>query len=278
MSILVAGICPHPPLIIPEIGVREIDRVRSTADALDKLSDQVTALFPETVIFITPHGPVFKDTPAILADEELRGDFRDFGAPGVSFSVKNDLLLVNAIAEESRKVHIGVNLLRRDNSRMPGDITSLDHGIMVPLYYLEKAGFAAGCVAITFAMLPFNDLFRFGEAVKKAVEISGRRVAVIASGDLSHRLTRDAPAGYNPLGGEYDHQIVENVKNYRVENLLEMDEKLVAVAGECGLRSILILLGILSGSKIKPEVLSYEGPFGVGYLVALFTPAKEEDV
>ena len=69
MSILVAGICPHPPLIIPEIGGREIDRVRSTADALDKLSDQVTALFPETVIFITPHGPVFKDTPAILADE-----------------------------------------------------------------------------------------------------------------------------------------------------------------------------------------------------------------
>lgn len=275
MSVLIAGICPHPPLIIPEIGGREIDRVRSTANALGRLSKQVAALFPETVIFITPHGPVFRDAPAILADEELQGDFRDFGVPGVSFSVKNDLPLVNAIAEESRKVNISVNLLRRNNNRMRGDITTLDHGIMVPLYYLEKAGFAAGCVAITFAMLPFNDLFRFGEAVKKAVEISGRRVAVIASGDLSHRLTRDAPAGYNPLGGEYDRQIVENIKNYSVENLLKMDEKLVSVAGECGLRSILILLGILSGNKIKPEVLSYEGPFGVGYLVALLTPVKE---
>jgi AmmeMemoRadiSam system protein B len=229
------------------------------------------------VIFITPHGPVFRDAPAILAGEELQGDFRDFGVPGVSFRVQNDLPLVNAIAEESRKINISVNLLRRNNSRVLEDITSLDHGIMVPLYYLEEAGYAARCAAITFAMLPFNDLFRFGEAIKKAVEISGRRVAVIASGDLSHRLTRDAPAGYNPLGGEYDRQIVENVKNYNVENLLGMDKNLVSVAGECGLRSILIMLGILSGSKIKPEVLSYEGPFGVGYLVALLTPVKEED-
>jgi aromatic ring-opening dioxygenase LigB subunit len=277
LSVLIAGISPHPPLIIPEIGGREIDRVRNTADALEKLSNQVTALFPETVIFITPHGPVFRDAPAILAGEELQGDFRDFGVPGVSFRVQNDLPLVNAIAEESRKINISVNLLRRNNSRVLEDITSLDHGIMVPLYYLEEAGYAARCAAITFAMLPFNDLFRFGEAIKKAVEISGRRVAVIASGDLSHRLTRDAPAGYNPLGGEYDRQIVENVKNYNVENLLGMDKNLVSVAGECGLRSILIMLGILSGSKIKPEVLSYEGPFGVGYLVALLTPVKEED-
>jgi aromatic ring-opening dioxygenase LigB subunit len=277
LSVLIAGISPHPPLIIPEIGGREIDRVRNTADALEKLSNQVTALFPETVIFITPHGPVFRDAPAILAGEELQGDFRDFGVPGVSFRVQNDLPLVNAIAEESRKINISVNLLRRNNSRVLEDITSLDHGIMVPLYYLEEAGYAARCAAITFAMLPFNDLFRFGEAIKKAVEISGRRVAVIASGDLSHRLTRDAPAGYNSLGGEYDRQIVENVKNYNVENLLGMDKNLVSVAGECGLRSILIMLGILSGSKIKPEVLSYEGPFGVGYLVALLTPVKEED-
>lgn len=43
-------------------------------------------------------------------------------------------------------------------------------------------------------------------------------------------------------------------------------------AGECGLRSFSFLLGILEESKInwKPEVLSYEGPFGVGYLVANF--------
>ena len=281
LGVLVAGISPHPPLIIPEIGGREIDRVRSTADALVKLSDQVVTLSPETVIFITPHGPVFRDTPAILADEKLQGNFGDFGVPGVNFNVKNDIPLVKAIAEESRKVSIGVKLLKKDNNwiRGRGDMAALDHGIMVPLYYLEKAGFKDGCiVAITFAMLPFKDLYRFGEAIKKAVEALGRRVAVIASGDLSHRLTRDAPAGYNPLGKEYDRQIVENVKEYNTTKLLEMDENLVSVAGECGIRSIIILLGILSDCKIAPQILSYEGPFGVGYLVALLTPVIEEDV
>ena len=46
------------------------------------------------------------------------------------------------------------------------------------------------------------------------------------------------------------------------------DEDFVDDAGECGYRSILILMGILDGLNIKPRILSYEGPFGVGYLVA----------
>jgi len=43
-------------------------------------------------------------------------------------------------------------------------------------------------------------------------------------------------------------------------------------AGECGLRSFCFLLGILEASGIdwQPEILAYEGPFGVGYLVANF--------
>ncbi|MBC7194507.1 MAG: AmmeMemoRadiSam system protein A, partial [Caldisericia bacterium] len=40
-------------------------------------------------------------------------------------------------------------------------------------------------------------------------------------------------------------------------------------AGECGYRSILTLLTLMPFEKYKAEVLSYEGPFGVGYLVAV---------
>ncbi len=41
-------------------------------------------------------------------------------------------------------------------------------------------------------------------------------------------------------------------------------------AGECGMRSIAMLLGVINEVDLKPNILSYEGPFGVGYLVAEF--------
>ena len=49
-----------------------------------------------------------------------------------------------------------------------------------------------------------------------------------------------------------------------------MDPVMVNEGGECGLRSIIIAMGSLDGYNISSQVLSYEGPFGVGYGVAMF--------
>jgi len=272
MSIIMAGISPHPPLIIPEVGGREISQVSKTVQSLKTLAGRIADARVDTVIFITPHGPMFRDAVVILAEEELEGDFSNFGVPQVKLQIKNDLELVKSIAEESEKEQLDVVLLEKENPHFLRDETTLDHGITVPLYYFHEAGAAERCVAITFAMLPLPDLFRFGIALKRAVHKSDRKVAVVASGDLSHRLTSDAPAGYTPRGKEYDHKIVDYLKTYQVEKLLSIDAGLISAAGECGLRSFIILLGSLFGRKIRSEILSYEGPFGVGYLVAAFTP------
>ena len=66
------------------------------------------------------------------------------------------------------------------------------------------------------------------------------------------------------------------LENYQVEKILTMDPDLVQAAGECGLRSIAVLLGCLDGEAVQTEILSYEGPFGVGYPVALLTPQRKE--
>jgi MEMO1 family protein len=277
LSIIMAGISPHPPLLIPEIGGRDITQVNQTVESLKALAGRIAAARADTVVFITPHGPMFRDAVVILAEEELEGDFKNFGAPQVKLQVKNDLELVRYIEEESEKELLDLVLLKKDNPHFLRDETALDHGITVPLYYLQEAGAAKCCTAVTFTMLPFPDLFRFGTALKRAVDKSGRRVVVVASGDLSHRLTHDAPAGYHPRGQEYDHLIVDYLKAYQVEKILSIDPRLVSAAGECGLRSFIILLGSLFGRKINSEILSYEGPFGVGYLVAAFTPENKED-
>ncbi len=275
MSIIAAGIAPHPPIIIPEVGRGEEEKARRTTAAMQIFARRLAEADGETLVVITPHGPMFRDAVAILDGEELKGDFAGFLAPGVELRAENDRELVRAIERESQGVGVAVALLGGKNAAA-GEEFSLDHGITVPLYYLQRAGTGKRCVAITYAPFSYRELYNFGRAIKRAAEGLGRRVVVVASSDLSHRLSRDAPAGFDPRGAEFDRTLVGYLENYQVEKILTMDRNLIQAAGECGLRSIAVLLGCLEGEQVKPEVLSYEGPFGVGYAVALLTPQKKE--
>ena len=125
-------------------------------------------------------------------------------------------------------------------------------------------------VPLTFSWLPLKSHFEFGRAIRRASERLDKRVLVVASGDLSHRLTPGAPAGFDPLGKVFDKKLVDALKELDIKEILDMDPDLIERAGECGLRSIVILLGAIEGLPLKHEILSYEGPFGVGYLVAYF--------
>jgi len=124
--------------------------------------------------------------------------------------------------------------------------------------------------------LPYEEMYTFGKAVKAAIDMTDKRVAVIASGDLSHRLTVDAPAGYSPRGAEFDRLLIEQLANQDAKGLMNMDPDLVSEAGECGLRPTCFLMGVLGNIEAKAEVLSYEGPFGVGYGIVLFTMKASE--
>ena len=274
MGIVAAGVAPHPPIIIPEVGRGEQRKAAQTIEAMQALAGRLAEFDCETMIFITPHGPMFRDAPAILCEQNLQGDFADFLTPGVRLRAENDLELIRSIEEESRREGIPVAFLGKGGTVETHRKFNLDHGVTVPLYYLQKAGAGSRCAAITYALLSYRELYKFGQAIRQAVLSLSRRVVVVASSDLSHRLSRESQAGYNPRGEEFDRLLVSHLQNYEVEKILTMEPELIHAAGECGLRSICVLLGCLDGEKVEAEVLSYEGPYGVGYAVALFTPIK----
>jgi aromatic ring-opening dioxygenase LigB subunit len=88
---------------------------------------------------------------------------------------------------------------------------------------------------------------------------------------MSHRLIPGAPAGYDERGRVFDLRIAELLAAGDFDGLNDLDPDLVGAAGECGLRSLIALGGYLEkDDQITADVLSYEGPFGVGYLVAAF--------
>ncbi len=265
------GIAPHPPIIIPEIGRGELSKVQQTVDGMKDLGRRFKEQDPELLIVISPHGQVTREGPSVLTQEQLEGDFGQFGFPKINVEMQTDGQLIDLLVEESSASPVKPVLLTDRDMRFSGGKT-LDHGAMVPLYYLNEAGVSVPGVHITIGFQPYRQLYQFGRDLKQAVEKRGISTAVVASGDLSHRLTPGAPAGFSPRGSEFDQLLVELIRDGRVDDILNIDQGLVEEAGECGLRSFVIALGMVDSQKFKTEVISYEGPFGVGYLVAAIYP------
>lgn len=270
-------ILPHPPIIVPGIGHGREREAGSTIEAVKRAAREIGQDKPTTIVLSTPHAASFMDYVYILDAEILAGDFAPFGSPDIKFAFKNNKDLASLIAEKAGLAGIGAGGLSESQKRQYGIDDRLDHGALVPLCFIEKEleNFRLVCISTPF--LPFQELYDFGKCIRAAVEESDERVIYIASGDLSHRLTRDAPAGYDPKGREYDEALVEKVNRTDVKGLLETDSNLLEKAGECGTRSIVMMFGAFDGMKLNSEVYSYEGPFGVGYLIAKIDGAVETE-
>ncbi|GAB6178865.1 AmmeMemoRadiSam system protein A [Desulfotomaculum defluvii] len=272
MPVVFCGIMPHPPIALPEVGGEESNIIRSTRAAMLELGRLIKESGAETLVMISPHATVFGDAIAVNAMPQTKGDFGAFGAAQVSLDFQYDKELGSEIGWQAEELGLPVVEVDQKLSHKLGITLALDHGFMVPLYFLAKAEVHLPLVPCSMGVFSSEKLYSFGVAVKKAAEVNQTKVAVIASGDLSHRLTPEAPAGYDEKGKEFDQAIVSLIKAMDVYGLLSLEEDLCERAGECGLRPITMMLGALDGLACKSGVLSYEGPFGVGYMVASLVP------
>lgn len=254
-----ACLAPHPPIIVPEVGGQETSRVAATSQAMRELAAEMAARQPQALLVISPHTVIYRDAVAVLAASEFHGDLGQFGARQVSFQVPAAGELAEAVVEQGRQAGIPMVVAHE---------SELDHGVMVPLYFLHQAGLRVPVAVMGFGLLPVAQLYRLGMAIDTAIRETGREVALVASGDMSHRLLPGAPAGFDPQGRTFDQRLREAVAGHRGEEILGLPEDLVERAGECGYRSLVMALGCLDAYQVEPKVLSYEGPFGVGYLVA----------
>jgi len=259
---------PHPPIIVPEIGRGEEKTASKTIEGMKKLSEDIERIKPETIIFITPHGNAFSDGLCVLDEERIAGDLGQFMRPDMEYEKEVDIKLKEAIRKSFNENGIPSIFLNENRAHMYGVRVELDHGCIVPMYYIDKAYDSYRIVHITIGMLGLMDMYRAGMALRDAVEETGRNTVIVASGDLSHRLKDDGPYSYNPKGPVFDKTLVEAIEKGDYESVVRMPSKLSEPAGECGLRSIVMALGSIDTLPTEPHVYSYEGPFGVGYMTA----------
>jgi AmmeMemoRadiSam system protein A/AmmeMemoRadiSam system protein B len=261
------GIAPHPPIMVPEVGRDAIGEVRGSIEAMRDFTERIIESGAQTVVIVSPHAPLDARAFVAYGDAQLYGDFAKFRAPEARVEAPLDGELLTAISREAGEQ--GYQVLGIHGYE-------LDHGTIVPLYFLRRNNWRGHVVALGYSFLSNEDHLRFGACIKRAADSLNRPVALVASGDLSHRLKKDAPAGYNPEAHLFDEEVVNAIREAAPERIVQIDQELRKLAGECGYRSMLIAIGAAQELTKECEVIHYEAPFGVGYMVAQVAGRKPD--
>ncbi len=263
MAILAAFMVPHPPMIVPNVGRGDEKRVEATTESYECIAKRIGEIQPDTIIISSPHAPMYADYFNISSGPEAAGSFAEFRAPEVNFREKYDTEFVAKLDELSRKKSFPAGTLGRQDG-------SLDHGTMVPLYFIRKYCKEGRIVRIGLSGLDLVKHYELGMMIQKAADELGRKAVYIASGDLSHKLKDYGPYGFAPEGPEYDRRIMEVCGSGEFDRLFDFDEVFCEKAAECGHRSFVIMAGALNGLDLDIKTLSHEDVTGVGYGICTF--------
>lgn len=269
-GILAAVMVPHPPLIVPEVGKGEEKKIQKTIDAYREAAEFITAYKPETIVILSPHQTMYADYFHISPGRSAKGDLGTFRANNVKFEVSYDTEFVEELCLLAERRNLPAGTLGEREKK-------LDHGTMVPLYFVEQFYQGFKIVRIGLSGLSLTRHYELGECIKETAGRLRRKTVIIASGDLSHRLKEDGPYGFQEEGPVYDERIMEVMGTGSFSELFHFSEKFCEKAGECGHRSFVIMAGAFDQREVTARRLSYEGPFGVGYGVCTFEAGREND-
>lgn len=270
------GIASHPPVIIPEIGGGRELMAEKTVRGMRDLALKVAEIKPKVIVCITPHGNVFQDGVSVVYETKMEGDMAEFGAPDVRLEKRCDMGLLEEMNRRFAQSECQSIFLNQKTAEEFDIERKLDHGCMVPLYYIEKYYQDYKLVHITIGELSLIELFRTGRVLREAIEAYGKDAMILASADLSHCLKDEGAYRFNAMGPVFDEKITQGLEKKEYYSILTLSPKIYEPAGQCGLRPIVMALGATDSIKTHARLFSYEGPFGVGYLNAFIDFALEE--
>ena len=259
-GIVAGALVAHPPILLAEVGGVQSERVHATADALRQLDGMLSMVDADLAVVISPHSPSSMTSLPVRRGANAGGNLARFRAPNVQVAAQVDVVLADALIADGRRA--GFSLIWAEE-------TELDHGVVVPLHSLPRTMANKRCIFLGVSGWPLQRFIEFGGWLHGWLR--DRAVILIASGDLSHRLTADAPYGYRPEGPVFDRLVIDALRDRDWKRIEGLNPDLIEEAGECGLRPLGILLGAAQAAGLSSQVLSYEGPFGVGYPVVAFT-------
>ena len=264
-AVVCAVLMPHAPILVPEVGGERGGAAQASCQAMREAAACVMSFRPETLVLISPHSPRQARAFGVWAGERLQGSFAQFKASGAQVSLPNDTQVARAIVTEAGN---------RDLATWMIHDRTLDHGALVPLWFLAGARWAGPTIVLSLNYPEGGGLGELGEAIAAAARASHRRMAIVASGDMSHRLTPNAPCGFHPQAHQFDETFIDLIRKGDYHKIANIDPGLRELAAEDAVDSTLIAAAAVDWKSTGHKVLNYEGPFGVGYGVAILFAEK----
>ncbi|MBQ9438387.1 MAG: AmmeMemoRadiSam system protein A [Lachnospiraceae bacterium] len=270
MSILGSIMVPHPPIILPEVGRGEEAAIEETSKAYHEAAKFVADLKPDTLVISSPHSIMYGDYFHISPGKSAEGDFSMYRAGQVKIQADYDQDFVTALESLAESQDFPAGTIGERNK-------ALDHGTMIPLYFIRQYLSDFKVVRIGLSGLSLADHYRLGQMVAQVSRELGRRTVFVGSGDLSHKMKAEGPYGFAKEGPEYDSRIMDVMGRGAFGELLAFDESFCEKAAECGHRSFVILAGTLDGKALEISPATHQATFGVGYGVCTYKVKGEDE-
>lgn len=261
MPIVFAAIVPHPPLLIEGIGKGQEEKIIKTTEALSQVAEDLYVSKPDVIVVLSPHNQIFEKVYSLNLCENFSSNYEKFGDFSTEETWKGELILPYILKEKSYEKNIAVQTYTEKK---------LDHGTTIPLHVLTKNLQNIKVLPIGDAQLEAKDQLIFGQLLYEIFSESEKRIAIIASAELSQALNSDSPAGFHKAGQEFDNKIIELLESHNTSGIAQLDKELIEKSAQCGYNPLLILLGCLKNINYDFKNLAYESTLGIGYLTGEF--------
>ncbi|PZA10180.1 3,4-dihydroxyphenylacetate 2,3-dioxygenase [Rhodopseudomonas palustris] len=256
--VLAAKVSHVPSLMLSEISDSPLHSARAGAvTALRELGRRARIREVTTFVVFDTHW-LSNFGYHINANTQHRGSFTSHEAPHMIQDLRYDLpgdpALAQAIAAEAQG-H-GLNVLAHQVPSL-----GLEYGTIVPMHYLNPDGWAKVVSIASPLFTSIEESRILGEATRRAIEASDERVAILASGSLSHRLwpNKDlGPDAWTTIASEFNRQVDLRVlelwqaRRYR-EFTAMLPDYAVKCNGEGGMADTVMLFAALGWDDYTGE-------------------------
>jgi len=266
MPFVGAGIVPHSPLLIPTIGKEYHRETKKTQRAMASLVQELYALRPDCICVIHPHGVAPAGVFPLQTAHEFVSDFTEFGDLVTNRTWPVALTLSHEIMEHAEDHGLPARLI---------DEHTLPHDVAVPLQFFPAFEQRVEVLPIgTSPTLDRQTHVHWGSMLAETFHQTRKRVVVLVSAELSHHASAAASGGVRPEGVRFDHEVQSLLRKKNLsQNLLGLNDELIELADACGYLPLLVWSGIMKRKNLGVRKLSYEHPFGIGFIVALINNA-----
>ncbi|SMF56549.1 class III extradiol dioxygenase subunit B-like domain-containing protein [Pseudobacteriovorax antillogorgiicola] len=265
MPICSSALMCHAPVTIPTVGLDRSKQCGKTTDSMMTAARTLMKYNPDHIILVSPHAPRLPDKFGVI-NQRITGNFASFGKPGIKINLPWDKVMIEEL--EDTAPHSFESLPKVD----------LDHGSMVPLWFLQQAGWDGKTTIISLpAMEPMNYVEDAADALHDLLRKDPQSFALVASGDLSHCLRPDSPGGFHPQAEEFDQNFTQALHQGDFQKAIQISEDLRMGAGEDVVDSFCFVALASQLSNHNAKFLSYEAPFGVGYGISILNQFEPDD-